>query len=931
MTKPAAKPVPAPMPGVTLTVATPTKAAAVKAQPPKARPEKQAVTKAPPAAAALELPREAVPGDTPRDTTVSSPRVQVADQSPSPVSARRSPQPDRLQRASAAPGAQRVAPSMLADPANMAQRVNFLLSQIASLPTLSPIATRVLSLSSADDPDFDAIIRLIEADPSLTTRVLALCRRASVSLSQPVTTVRRAAVLLGLEAIQSAVLSVQIYELMGKASNSDEARDEAGPSATRAPRFDRVGFWTHALAVATCAEALASSQRSLGVRPDEAFTGGLVHDLGKLALDWILPKTYSRAVELAELRQTDLADVERELIGLDHHLAGKRLAEHWALPHVLQDAMWLHGTPPGAMPEVPHRPLLAVVWAADNLCRRLHLGWSGSASAPLAMEDLARQSGVELAVLDTAAARLHAALALRCEELGLEGQSSPELVLQSVAAANSRLDRLNQTLRNRSLAARQQAAVLAATAEFSRRTRGNPTPIDTLRLAATGLVELRTALGAKTGGSTSGSTAGGNGLFLAGLFQSRPGEAWQFAAFGVPGPFGPSSDPVPPRLVPPPVDAAGQTIDLSALSAAAGSTAGGASLQGAVGLVTWLAEQLASHPHCPDLRDLSTVPIGGPIGPAALLLHNIPPAEGAVADAWMATLQEVWASALLSASQHHGAKRLAEDLAEANRQLSLTQHKLAEAQSLSRLGELSAGAAHEMNNPLTVISGRSQILSARLERERDRADLNEITSAARRLSDLIARLHTLSVPPPLKRASVNLTDLLTRAARDARAQATLAPTTEPEGAAKKNAKKPASIAATPANIRTIFPEIGVFPLLEVDGELLCRSITELLKNALEAGAREVTVRVQADKLPDTPLEIAVYDDGPGLSEHALRHAFDPFFSEKAAGRQPGLGLPIARRMVLLHGGELSIENMPNGGARASIRLPTWRRAVSRAA
>ncbi|MBY0307841.1 MAG: HDOD domain-containing protein, partial [Phycisphaerales bacterium] len=85
-----------------------------------------------------------------------------------------------------------------------------ILLRVESLPTLAPVAARLLSLSSADDADFDEIIRLIEADPALTSRLLSLCRRASTGAAQPVSTVRRAVVLLGLEALQAAVLSVQV-------------------------------------------------------------------------------------------------------------------------------------------------------------------------------------------------------------------------------------------------------------------------------------------------------------------------------------------------------------------------------------------------------------------------------------------------------------------------------------------------------------------------------------------------------------------------------------------------------------------------------------------------------------------------------------------------------------------------------------------------
>ena len=202
-----------------------------------------------------------------------------------------------------------------------ARRVDVVLQQIESLPTLSPIATRLMALSSRDDEQFDEIIRLMEMDPALTGRMLALCRRASTGVSQPVTTVRRAAVLLGLEAVQSAVLSVQVYDLLARPTGIDE------PAARRAGAgLDRDGFWRHSLAVACCAEMLATEHRELKVRPDEAFTAGLMHDLGKVVLDWILPQSYAKVLELAEAKRSDLATMERAVIGLDHHVAGKRLA-----------------------------------------------------------------------------------------------------------------------------------------------------------------------------------------------------------------------------------------------------------------------------------------------------------------------------------------------------------------------------------------------------------------------------------------------------------------------------------------------------------------------------------------------------------------------------------------------------------------------------
>jgi HD-like signal output (HDOD) protein len=417
------------------------------------------------------------------------------------------------------------------DPSRTRQ-VELVLAQLTTLPTLSPIASRVLALASSNDPDFDAIIELIESDPALSARTLALCKKAAFGISHPITSVRRAAALLGIESVQSSLLSLQIYEVLGGDTHLGE--DRGGSSA-----FDRAGFWRHALGVACAAQLIARTNKSLGVSPEEAFTAGLVHDLGKLALDWVLPRTYARVIELSRARCTDIAQVERSLIGLDHHVAGKRLGEHWGLPHVLLDAMWLHAQSPSSMPDVPHRATLVVVAAGDALARRLHIGWSGNDEPTPGPQELGRWVGLEASAIDGLCEQVMVEVARRAQALGLSEAGEREQVISSLARANERLATLHERASERGQQARRQARVLESVSSFTRASAGEHSVAGVLACVGKSVIDL----------------AGAG--FVAALHQSRPGEPWRMARLDKPGESR--------HELEPPRDARGQPMDLRSI------------------------------------------------------------------------------------------------------------------------------------------------------------------------------------------------------------------------------------------------------------------------------------------------------------------------------------------------------------------------------
>lgn len=269
-----------------------------------------------------------------------------------------------------------------------ASQVELILSRIEALPTLSGAATTLLASKSSSTVDIAQVIRLIEADPALSVRLLKLCRTASTGLGERITTVKRAVLMLGLDTVRSAALSVSVYNLLS--ANTDSATKHLETSVALAAAdaggpllFDRAGFWQYSVGVACCAEAIAQMHPRLKVLGAEAFLAGLLHGIGKLVLEFALPQAYGGIVRLARARASDSAPIEQALLGVDYLTAGRAIAQRWGLPPAVCKVIWQHNLPAASLNDDEDKNLILTVIAGRALARSLHLGWTGDFSPPV--------------------------------------------------------------------------------------------------------------------------------------------------------------------------------------------------------------------------------------------------------------------------------------------------------------------------------------------------------------------------------------------------------------------------------------------------------------------------------------------------------------------------------------------------------------------
>ena len=734
--------------------------------------------------------------------------------------------------------------------------VDLILQRIDSLPTLSPVAARVLKLSGSNEADLRQIIQIVESDPALAARLISLCRRSDLGVT--VSTVDRAVVMLGMDAVRAALLSIQVFELMGPV---DEPGD-AGVSA--ATTLDRRQLWLYSLAVGSAAELFAESLGGArspkgAVKPGEAYLCGLLHDLGKVALDRVLPKAFARCVELADTQRVDFAVVARKVIGVDHYTVGKRLAERWNLPLAIQDAMWLHDHPAERLPTLEHTRTLELVIAAVALARSLHVGWSGAYRAGADLSETLRACGVPADDLDWYRREVHERVAHRAATLGLMDDADQSLLLTSINNANRELGRLHELAMRHARSARSAGRGLEEIRAFRRGALGGGSLVSTIEAVA----------------RSARSLLGGRSTAL--LWQHREGadiECLVFDESGVPmhGGVVPAQD---------------GGIELSSVAGRNPAAVRPAAAR-VLGDVDWSSKVI--------------VPIIPGNGSGAALVHR---PENPDAIDWEAldALTGVWSMALAAAGQHDGARRLAEDLARANTDLQRATESMARARSLAHLSEVVAGAAHEMNNPLAVISGQAQLLLHQADSMREKASATAVVEAAHRLSELITDLHFFARPPAPSMRDAAVRDVIA-------------------GAITRAWQMARDRGGCDSSDSVIAPEVpeSVGSVL-MDPDQIGLAVTEVVLNAIQSEPKSiVAVRVHRDA-EERRLVIAVEDDGVGMCEHTLAHAFDPFFSARPAGRRSGLGLARARRLVELHGGTIRMRSEAGVGTEVWITVP----------
>ncbi|MEN9358815.1 MAG: hypothetical protein RL095_350 [Verrucomicrobiota bacterium] len=252
-------------------------------------------------------------------------------------------------------------------------------SAIEKVPSLPLTALKIVKLANDINSPPKDMLDTIKMDPMITGKVLKLINSSYFGLSQQVTDLRQALVMLGANTVKNIALASALLSTMRSGSGS-------------AGGLDQDALWLRSLATACGAKLAAKNAGVPRAQIEEYFLLGLLHDCGRIFCFQMLAQEYLAVLIKAQKEQIPLASAEMEEFGMRSAQIGGLLAERWQLPANIHDAILYHENP---LDSQAHAREVAIVTVARHLVQTLNLGWNDGLLVPPLSTDLISKSGVD--------------------------------------------------------------------------------------------------------------------------------------------------------------------------------------------------------------------------------------------------------------------------------------------------------------------------------------------------------------------------------------------------------------------------------------------------------------------------------------------------------------------------------------------------------
>ena len=734
-------------------------------------------------------------------------------------------------------------PDKKADTA-IARHVELSVGRLDSLSILPCVAARFFPQLLQGQFSSSALSDIVESDPALTVKFLSLISQRGVSISGGRFSLRQDLDKLGDGFIREALASLNVL----RAAEYDEIRKQ---------------LTLHSLAVACCAKDIAEitlPQEDLQL----AFCAGLLHDIGKFALEEVMPKSFARIFEEAKSQRVGACEVERKYLGTNHAILGRRLARKWRLPDAVELAIWLHHSDIVTIYQnMPVARIAAIVQLANSIARQSGIGQSGSFDSTEEIEPTAGVLGIDVEQLKPIRKSLTRQVENRAKVLGLD---TPDAIARFADAAGATAFKLayeNTLLTNENRRLQAVSSHLDFITEFLLNVNPAAGAIDTAESFArcwqkyfqTGMVCLYL--------TATADSQNFEAVIVENLSQSKT------VLLNVPASA---------SIIPQAIENKFGILD-------------------AQDYIDWLFEQLDVEFDLSRTRLAPLLSAGRATG--AIVFELNWPGDIELFEDNFRTAASTAGTILGMARAGQRQECLAELFTQLISKPKAGQSKIAGDVLINAIAEMAAGAAHELNNPLLVISGRAQLLDkAGTDKEKKQA-IDQIKRNASQISQIIDDLMSFAEPPKPKPTQTDINQILDESIQ---------------------------LTSQKTKIEHLNTQIEVADGVQsvfVDSAQVVSAIANIITNAIESytdGPGRVIITADASKLGGF-VKLIIRDSGCGMDAQTLQKATQPFFSAKPAGRKRGIGLAHAVRFIQINGGSMEIASEPGEGTAVTIYLP----------
>ena len=747
---------------------------------------------------------------------------------------------------------------------------------VDDIPPLPALASKIIDSCINERINYRQMAELIRRDLALTSKLLSLINSSFYALDKHIDDLTHAISLLGKKTILNLVLSISIFNIFTPEGKKRERQLAA--------------FWKHCLACAITAETLA---RTIGYpQTEEAFIGGLLHDIGKLIAFIRFPEEFSlflnqlqMQAESGENSKTTPLELEENILGLCHHQLGKWTAERWDFPEKIINAVWLHHQPITSCVKETDR-LPAIIRFADAFCNIHHLGSNYFINQDINLPchashvqsyDLLKKF---FKISDDDINNILSQTMDRLEEFAdTLDISDDQQYFDAIRHANRELGRINMAREQALSELRMKKRILKGIYRLGREISHHHTPTELAKIIIQTTVNVYKSdlalcfLKIDDEQPPVGLGYSGKTFFNPQDWLSQNDREKQ-TTVNVHPQQKKALDSIEKLLLSPDIFLSSEKIipllPRSSLLAVPLTYHTG-SKKGVIGQL---------------ILDCRKIMRFG--GEKESLLQGLHIFAAAIAN----SVHKVMLFDSLN--------QQSEKLAELQRQTEQMQEQLYLSQRLATVGRLAAGAAHEINNPLAVISANIQVLLKKAReagnRKKESSQYRTILQQTNKISKIIADLVSYAHPSKPHLQAVDIQQIVTQSLEAVNHRA----------------------AFTNITLKNKLPEN--LPPVQVDSMQIGQVLINLLINAEQAMPDGGSITIAGHEENDCVV-LQVADTGQGIPPEQQTVIFDPFFTTREAGKGTGLGLAISHSLMEQNNGKITVSSRVGSGTTFSLFLP----------